>query len=136
MSVNDLNTKVVCRICHKSFRITKDDVEEQTVVLEKEGLLPCVATLTILHCPVCGKQSVVMADTLETKDLAHQLTSLYTKQMNLQQKGYKIHPKLDQKYTQLERKLNYKRNRLAVEYNRSFYQTEDGKEQLDYHYHV
>ena len=135
MSANDLNTNVVCQICHRSFKISKGDIEEQTVVLEKEGLLPCVATLTILHCPMCGKQSIVMVDTVETRDLAQQLTSLYTKRINLQQKGYKVHSKLDQKYAQLERKLNYKRNCFAVKYNGSFYQTEDGKEQLDYHYH-
>lgn len=135
MAVQQPSNEVTCGICHRTFALTKDSLEERSVVLEKEGLLPCVAVLTILHCPRCGKQSVVVVDSVETKDIAQQLISLHTKRMELQQKGYKIHSKLDQKYTQLERKLSFKRNQFAGEYIGSFYQTEDGKEQLDYHYH-
>ena len=135
MSANDLNTRVVCQICHQPFSVTRNDLEEKTVVLQKEGLLPCVATLTIVHCPRCGKQYVVSADTVEIKDLVQQLTELHAKRARLQQKGFKVHPKLDQNYAQLERKINFKRKQVAGEYTGSFYQTEDGKEQLDYHYH-
>lgn len=135
MSVNDLNTKVVCQICHKPFNLTRDFLEEKSVVLEKEGLEPKEVVLTTLICPNCGKSYPVTLDDERTRDLVKALTELHKKSVSLQLKGRKTPTKLNKNLAQLERKLDFNRNQLAIKYTGSFYQTEDGKEQLDYRYH-
>lgn len=128
--------RVVCDICHQEFALTKGCLTENNVTLEKQGLEPKEVVLTTLECPCCGKQYPVTMDDEETLSILEKLTELHKRMLILQQKNRRVHAKMDQKYHQLERKLSFKRKSIANEYNKSFYQTEDGKEQLDYHYHV
>ena len=127
---------VVCDICHREFSLTKGCLTENKVTLEKRGLDPKEVLLTTLECPICGKQYPVTMDDEETLSILEKLTELHKRKLILQQKNRRVHAKVDQKYRQLENKLSFKRKSLANEYNRSFYQTADGKQQLDYHYHV
>lgn len=128
--------EVTCDICHNAFTLTKGCLTENEVTLEKRGLEPKTVTLTTLECPVCGKQYPVTMDDEETKAILQQLTVLYRRMLILQQKNKQVHAKVAKRYQQLERKLGFKRKNLAIEYNRSFYQNADGKQQLDFHYHV
>lgn len=126
---------IVCDICHHEFHLTKDHIEEQKVVLQKEGLDDKIVQLTNLTCPRCGKKYVVLVDDGETLILAAALREVFLRRMKRSQKNKEIPERLNNKYERLQLKLKLKRQKLAERYNGSFYQTEDGKEQLDYHHH-
>ena len=136
MAVEKPSNLVVCDICHKEFALTKNFLEEKKVVLEKEGIEPTEVVLTILTCPHCGKYYPVILDDEETAGIAAELGKIVAKEYKAQSKGKKPTDKLIRKHHDLRRKLSFKRHQLAEKFDRSFYQTEDGKEQLDYHYHV
>ena len=126
---------VTCDICHREFSLTKGCLTENKVTLEKRGLEPKEVVLTTLECPCCGKQYPVTMDDQETKDILAELTALHKRKLILLSKNKRVHAKVNERYHQLERKLSFKRKALASEYNKSFYQNADGKQQLDLHYH-
>jgi len=126
---------VTCDICHREFSLTKGCLTENKVTLEKRGLEPKEVVLTTLECPCCGKQYSVTMDDQETKDILAELTALHKRKLILLSKNKRVHAKVDERYHRLERKLSFKRKALASEYNKSFYQNADGKQQLDLHYH-
>lgn len=127
---------VTCDICHREVALTKDLLEEKEVVLEKDGVDPHKVTLTILTCPACGKQYPVLMDDRETSAILEELKVVFQKQLKVRAKGLQPKAKVTRKQQSLRNKLNFKRQQLAKKFDGSFYQTEDGKEQLDYHYHV
>lgn len=127
---------IVCDICHHEFHLTKDHIEEQKVILQKEGLDDKIVQLTNLTCPRCGKKYIVLLDDGETLLLSVELREVFLRRMKISKKGKDIPERLNKKYDRLQHKLNFKRQQLAEKYNGSFYQTEDGKEQLDYRHHV
>jgi len=126
---------VTCDICHRDFALTKDLLEEKEVLLEKAGIEPMEVVLTVLTCPWCGKCYTVIMDDEETIGIREELKGIVAKEYGLQSKGRKPTDKLLRRHQGLQRKLSFKRKLLAEKFNGSFYQTEDGKEQLDYHYH-
>lgn len=135
MTVQKLNTMIVCDICRHEFSLTKDFLAEKRVTLEKEGLDPKDVTITVLTCPYCGKHYPVILDDEETIGIVTMLKEVLAKEYKASSKGRQPTQKLTRKHHTLRRKLSFKRQQLAEKFNGSFYQTEDGKEQLDYHYH-
>ena len=127
---------VTCDICHREVALTKDLLEEKEVILEKDGVDPHKVMLTIFTCPSCGKQYPVLMDDSETSAILEELKTVVQKQYKAQAKGLQPKAKVTRKQQSLRNKLNFKRQQLAKKFDGSFYQTEDGKEQLDYHYHV
>lgn len=127
---------VVCDLCRHEFHLTKDCIEEKKVVLQKQGVEDKIAQLTYLTCPRCNKKYVVLLDDGETMLLAAELREAFLRRMKRSQKNKDIPERLNNKYSRLQLKLKLKRQKLAERYNGSFYQTEDGKEQLDYRHHV
>ena len=135
MAIQQPSNVVTCDICHRDFALTKDFLEEKKVVLEKEGLEPTEVVLTVLTCPNCGKYYTVIVDDEETAGIVAELREIVAKEYKARSKGKEPTQKLIRKHHTLRRKLSFKRQNLAEKFNGSFYQTEDGKEQLDYHYH-
>lgn len=135
MAIKQPSNVVTCDICHRDFALSKNFLEEKKVVLEKEGFDPAEVVLTNLTCPHCGKYYAVIVDDEETTGIAEELRVIVAKEYKLQSKGKKPSDKLARKHQTLRRKLTFKRQQLAEKFNGSFYQTEDSKEQLDYHYH-
>lgn len=127
---------VTCDICHREVALTKDLLEEKEVILEKDGVDPHKVMLTIFTCPSCGKQYPVLMDDSETSAILEELKEVFQKKLKAQAKGLQPKVKVTRKQQSLRNKLNFKRQQLAKKFDGSFYQTEDGKEQLDYHYHV
>ena len=130
------SNNITCDICHREVALTKDLLEEKEVVLEKAGVDPQNVVLTILTCPMCGKSYPVLMDDSETSAILEELKTVVQKQYKAQAKGIQPKAKVTRKQQSLRNKLNFKRQQLAKKFDGSFYQTEDGKEQLDYHYHV
>ena len=126
---------VKCDICHREVTLTKDLLEEKAVVLEKDGVDPHEVVLTVFTCPMCGKSYPVLMDDDETSAILNELKTVVQKQYKAQAKGMPPKLKTLRKQQSLKSKLNFKRQQLAKKFVGSFYQTEDGKEQLDYHYH-
>lgn len=135
MATQQPSNVVTCDICHRDFALTKDFLEEKKAVLEKEGLEPTEVVLTNLTCPNCGKYYTVIVDDEETSGIATELREIVAKEYKARSKGKEPTQKLIRKHQTLRRKLSFKRQCLAGKFDGSFYQTEDGKEQLDYHYH-
>ena len=135
MAIQHPSNVVTCDICHRDFALTKNFLEEKKVVLEKEGLEPTEVVLTVLNCPNCGKYYTVIVDDEETAGIVAELREIIAKEYKARSKGKELPDKLIRKHQTLRRKLSFKRQNLAEKLNGSFYQTEDGKEQLDYHYH-
>ena len=130
------NNKIFCDICGANFSVTKDTLTENEVILIKEGSTEQKpVTLTWLECPHCGKRYICLMDDKETLELAKDLRAAMAKRLKFLKKNRPVPERLEQKTKNLQRKLNFKRQHLADEYNGSFYQTEDGKEQLEYKIH-
>ena len=136
MAVQKPSDVVTCDICHKIFTLTKALLDTKKVMLEKDGMTPEEVVLTQVNCPHCGKMYPVLVDTEETTAILADLTAVTTRIYKVQAEKRQPTLKMIRKYNNLNRKLIFKRQQLAKKFNGSFYQTEDGKEQLDYHYHV
>lgn len=135
--MNKNNTQIKCDICHQDFQLTPDLLLEKDVTLHKEGLDPHPVKLTILTCPLCGKEYPVIMDDENTLPILEKLRAVMAKQVKGAKKGYPIDHKLGQKRQSLNWKLDFKRQKLAEKYYESFYQLEDGTWiQLDYRYHA
>mgnify|MGYP002517542429 CR=1 FL=1 len=128
---------IVCDLCDKEFNATKDTLEDQHVTLTKEGLDPHEVILTVLTCPHCGKSYPVIMDDDTTLPLLERARNVALKRLKQMRRGFTPKPELEAKYRELNRKLDFKRQKLAEKYSESFYQLEDGTTvQLDYRYHV
>lgn len=129
--------KTICDLCHKEIPLTKEVLKEEQVTLEQEGMEPHEVLLTNLHCPHCGKRYPVIMDDESTLPLLTKLRVLLAKQIKQHQRGFSLDAKNAKKKQELNRKLDFRRQKLAMKYNKSFYQLEDGtREQLEYRYHA
>lgn len=130
-------SRIVCDICGKEFNATKDSLIEHQILLTKEGLDPHEVTITELVCPHCGKSYPVTMDDETTLPLLERVRNVALKRVKSFRRGFSPKPELEAKYKELNRKLDFKRQKLAEKYYGSFYQLEDGTTvQLDYRYHV
>lgn len=129
------DNKTVCDICHHQFQVSKDTLKEESITLEKDGQTHDVV-LTYLYCPNCGKRYPVIMDDETTLPILHELKDALMRRVRFASKGNPIPKKLDEKYKKLNKKLDFRRQQLAEKFNGSFYQTDEGKEQLEYRYHV
>lgn len=128
---------IKCDLCHREFQLTKEVLKEEQVTLHQEGLEPHEVRLTYLHCPLCGKRYPVIMDDESTLPLLEKLRSVMAKQFKQVKRGFNPNPQLEKKRRELNRKLDFKRQKLAEKYNSSTYQLENGlMEQLDYRYHA
>ena len=128
---------IKCDLCRREFQLTKEVLKEEQVTLNKEGLEPHEVHLTYLYCPLCGKRYPVIMDDESTLPLLEKLRSVMAKQFKQVKRGFNPNPQLEKKRRELNRKLDFKRQKLAEKYNQSLYQLEDGTwEQLDYRYHA
>lgn len=135
--VNATEHTIECDLCHREFRLVKDVVKEERVTLMKEGLEPHEVILTYLYCPCCGKRYPVIMDDEDTLPVLAKLRAVLAKILRETKAGFKAKPELVQKQKKLNRKLDFRRQKLAEKYYQSFYQLEDGTmEQLDYRYHA
>lgn len=130
-----MNNMVSCDLCKASFALTKDALTEQEVVLRRDGYPDHPVQLTSLTCPHCGKSYPVVVDDETTLPLLQETREVYIKTLRYQQQGRTVPEKMRQKSLKLQRKLSFHRHQLAEKFNGSFYQTEDGKQQLEYRYH-
>lgn len=131
-----VNNRIYCNICGAEFAVTKDTLTENEVTLVKEGsMVQKPVTLTWLQCPHCGKRYVCLMDDAETLAVVRDLREAMAKRLKFLKANKPVPAKLEEKTKRLQRKLDFKRQNLADEYDGSFYQTEDGKEQLDYKIH-
>lgn len=138
-----INNKVYCNICGAEFAVTKDTLTENEVLLYKElspedeyQIEEKRVTLTWLQCPHCGKRYICMMDDVETLELVKDLRVSMLKRLKFLKANRPVPEKLEAKTHRIKRKLDFKRQKLAGEYEGSFYQTEDGKEQLDFRHRV
>ena len=129
----DNNT--VCDICHYQFQVSRDNLKEENVTLEKDGLAHDVV-LTYLRCPSCGKRYPVIMDNAETLPLLHELRDCMMRRMKFYGNHKPVPQKLQEKYTKLNRKLDFRRQQLAEKFNGALYQSEGDTIQLDYRYHA
>lgn len=129
------DNQTVCDICHHQFQVSRDTLKEENVTLEKDGLTHDVV-LTYLCCPGCGKRYPVIMDDAETLPLLHALKDCMVRRMRFYGKQKPVPQKLQEKYTKLNRKLDFKRHQLAEKFNGALYQSEGDTIQLDYRYHA
>lgn len=124
-----------CDICKRWFTITNGMLHTETVtVINKTG--EHRLQVTEATCPLCGKTYPVVIDDAETIKLKLSVEELLRKQLKYIQNNRPAPMRLLAKIDHLNWKLDFKRQNLAKKYNGSFYQTDEGKQQLDYRYHV
>ena len=125
----------VCDLCHHQFQVSRDTLKEESVTLEKDGLSHDVV-LTYLYCPNCGKRYPIIMDDAETLPILRELRNCMVRRMKFYRKQKPVPQKLQEKYTKLNRKLDFKRCKLAEKFNGALYQSEGDTIQLDYRYHA
>lgn len=132
-----VNNRVFCNICGAAFAVTNNTLTENEVTLIKDGIPEQKqVTLTWLECPHCGKRYICMMDDKDTLILVKDLREAMAKRLKFLKANKPVPARLEEKAKRIQRKLDFKRQKLADEYTESFYQTEDGKEQLDYRHRV
>lgn len=137
--LESLNPTIRCDLCKKEFSLGRESLIEKKVNLYSDFEMkskPHEVLMTSLFCPHCGKNYPVIIDNEESLLILGELRETMSRRLKFASKGKPIPSKLNEKYKKLTRKLGIKRQKMAEIYNGSFYQTEDGKEQLDYRYHV
>lgn len=120
-----------CDICKRWFDVTQDKVRTFNTTSGEHSL-----QITEVTCPLCGKTYPVIVDDPETVKIRLELESLLRKRLKYVQEHRPVPFRLAAKIGKLSGKLDFKRQSLAKKYNGSFYQTDEGKQQLDYRYHV
>ena len=134
--MKQISNTVYCDICGAEFAVTKSTLTENEVALFRDGNPETKeVTLTWLECPHCGKRYICIMDDKKTLEIAKDLRVAMAKQLKFLKRNKPVPDRLAKKTKDLQRKLDFKRQKLANEYNGSFYQTEDGKEQLEYKIH-
>lgn len=132
------NTDVICNVCRKPFKLTREVLHEEEIALYKGETKEVSTThnvvLTYLTCPLCGKRYVVIMDDAETLPILAEMRDVMKRRLKFLQAGKQTPLKLEEKYKKLNRKLDFRRRQLAEEYNGSFYQLGESVEQLDYCY--
>lgn len=132
-----MNSKLTCDICKREFQLTKECVKEENVLVESPNWdNPYPVKMTFLQCPLCGKRYIVVLDDQETLEIFSKLRECMSKRLKFLKGGKEVPKKLELKYRKVNKKLDFKRSELSKRVYGSFYQTEDGKEQLDYRYHA
>lgn len=127
--------KIRCDICNREFDLSPSYIDEKDLVVEK-NLAEIPVTVTFLTCPHCNKQYPVIVDNEESKRLLEEQTQLYKKQLMFRKFKKSIPKKLADKYSKTVTALRSERHKIQEDLDGSFYQTDEGKEQLDYRYHV
>ena len=126
---------VYCDICKNSIKITKDTLIDEEVWLEKEGISHKVV-LTYLICPACGKRYPVIMDDEETLPVLKELREALKRRFKFVRAGKSVPQRLEDKYNRLNRKLDFKRQKLSEKFDGALYQSEGNTIQLDYRYHA
>lgn len=135
--VKNTEHTIKCDLCHREFHLSKEVLKEEQVTLHKDGLEPHGVQLTYLCCPLCGKRYPVILDDESTLPLLAKLRNIMSKLVKQARKGFQPNSQLEKKHKELNHKLDFRRQKLAVKYNGSLYQLENGLwEQLDYRYHA
>ena len=137
--LESLNPTIRCDLCKKEFSLGRESLIEKKVNLYSDSEMkskPYEVLMTSLFCPHCGKNYPVIIDNEESLLILGELRETMARRLKFANKGKPIPSKLNEKYKKLTRKLGIKRQKMAEIYNGSFYQGEDGKEQLDYCYHA
>lgn len=133
-----INNTVKCDLCHRTFAVTSSSLEEKKVTLMKEPKEFTIVhdvIITVLTCPCCGKSYPVTMDDNYTQELLEHSKDLYQRRMKWIAQGKAVPSKLQEKFDKARIKLGISRQKLAKEYNGSFYQLKDGTvEQLDFRY--
>lgn len=129
------DNNVVCDLCQHQFQVSQDTLKEENVTLEKDGLAHDVV-LTYLYCPNCGKRYPVIMDNSETLPILHELRDCMMRRMRFYRNQKPVPQKIQEKYTKLNRKLDFRRQQLAEKFNGALYQSEGDTIQLDYRYHA
>lgn len=132
MVINN-NNVIECDLCKGKFQLERRHLKEEQVTLNKEGFAPHEVTLTVLECPCCGKQYIVIMDDAKTAAMADKLRAIATKQYKMAKAG-KPSSELEKKYKAAQWRLDFYRQNLAEKYYGSLYQLGDSLEQLDYRY--
>ena len=131
------SNQIYCDICYGKFSITRETLREEKVMLHKEETAQThEVTMTFIQCPLCGKRYVALMDDEETLSVLAELRECFRRRLKFVSKSKPVPEKLEHKYKKLSHKLDLKRHKLAERFNGSFYQTDEGKEQLDYRYRV
>lgn len=134
-----VDNRVVCALCKTSITLRRDKLKEDRVTLEKEcngSKIQHDVVLTQLMCPNCGKSYVVLVDDEDTLDILSELKGYAIKRMKYFVNQKPVPKKLQQKYSQLDRKLDFKRQKLAEKFDGALYQIEGDTIQLDYRHHA
>ena len=130
-----MTNTTMCDLCHKAIQLTPSMLQEKKLVLELEGV-EYNTYVTLLFCPHCGKSYPVVLDDWETNEILERLKWLYMRKRGYASKGKPCPSKLEMQIQRLNNKLDFKRRMLAEKFDGAFYQSEAGKERLDYRYHV
>ena len=136
MSKPVIDNVVVCDICHKQFPISSEYLLEEHVTLHKDSGEEREVDLTYLKCPLCGKRYPVIMDDETTLPILKDLRTAAFQCMKHVSHTGKVPKKLEEKYKNLNWKLDFKRQELAKKFNGSLYQSEGETIQLDYRYHA
>lgn len=129
------DTNVRCDLCKRVFNLAKELIHEKNITLEKDGLTHDVV-MTVLSCPCCGKSYPVIMDDSKTIPIRDELNKVVSACFRFAKMGKQIPPRLVNKRARLTKTLDINRRKLADRYKGAFYQTEAGKEQLEYRYHT
>ena len=130
---------VTCDLCHRRFQVSKETLKDKwvTLCMEKGSIkINHEVLMTFLCCPLCGKRYVVIVDDCDTLPILQELKEVMARKLKFSSKKKPIPQKLTEKYNRLNRKLDFKRQRLAKKFDGALYQSEGDTIQLDYRYHT
>ena len=125
-----------CDLCQGEIQVTPQVLEEKQLILQLKNGAECKCDVTFVNCPHCGKSYAVIVDDWETKELLSSVKRLYFRKLNYLNRHKPVPKKLQDQLLKLNRKLDFKREQHAPEFNEAAYQLDGNTYQLDYRYHV
>lgn len=130
-----VTNEVACSHCGGSFSVATGMLSEQTVnsftLPDKSYLLQRIV-ITSITCPHCGVKYAVQVDDGDTNKALAELREVMAKRLSYLRKNVPCPVRMEAKYHKLNHKLDFLRAQLAKKLDGSFYQSEEGKEQLDF----
>lgn len=126
--------KLSCDICKNNFVLAYPTATEDEVLLIREwvtiGENNTQLYISYFKCPTCGKKYISIVDNHKTLDLKQRMEEI-AKQYSTTS-TFKKQERNIIEMKQLQESVKRITQSIYRKYQGSFYQTEDGKEQLDF----
>lgn len=116
-----------CPLCNKQYEVRSSDFHTEIAEMNDGAVISIVWAV----CPICGREYIVSLGDENTSPIEKRLCELKAKALKMSYCGQKVHKKLKDKISAIDRKLSAMRKTLVDRYNNTLYLSKTDGETKD-----